>query len=157
MLKIENANSAYGARLVTDESYECGQLIHHITQYRVTNQPTYQTIQIGRRHHIEDLGILAYLNHSCEPNTVVDTAAMTVTAARDIAPGEELNFFYPSTEWKMDRPFICLCGAERCMRLIAGAKYLYVDALDRHFLNEHIREMLLASTMISTARTARFK
>jgi hypothetical protein len=157
MLNIEDGDSAYGARLITDESYECGQLIHRIKQYRVTNQPTYQTIQIGRRHHIEDLGILAYLNHSCEPNTIVDTTALTVTAARDIAPGEELNFFYPSTEWKMDQPFICQCGAHHCLRLVAGAKYLSVDILSRYFLNEHVREMLASSSSIRIAATARFK
>ena len=154
MFKIENGNRIYGARLITDEPYECGQLIHHITRYRVTNQPTYQTIQIGRHHHIEDLGILAYLNHSCEPNTIVDTVALTVTAARDIAPGEELNFFYPSTEWKMDRPFICQCGARPCLRLVAGAKYLSVDRLSRYFINEHIREMVESSHSIHIAATA---
>ena len=154
MLKIENGGSAYGARLVTDESYISGQLIHHITQYHVTNRPTYQTIQTGLHTHIEELGILAYLNHSCEPNTIVDTDALTVTAARDIAPGEDLNFFYPSTEWEMDRPFICQCGEQQCTRLIAGAKYLSTDVLSRYFFNEHIREMLVSSSMISIARTA---
>jgi len=157
MLKIENGDSAYGARLVTDESYICGQLIHHITQYHVTNRPTYQTIQTGQHTHIEELGILAYLNHSCEPNTIVDTAALTVTAARDITPGEDLNFFYPSTEWEMDRPFICQCGEQQCVRLVAGAKYLSIDALSRYFFNDHIREMLVSSSTISIARTARFK
>jgi len=151
MLKIENGASAYGARLVTDEPYRCGQLIHPIAQYRVTDWPTYQTIQVGPHSHIEELGIPAYLNHSCDPNTIVDTTALTVTAACDIAPGEELSFFYPSTEWEMDRPFICLCGTQQCIRLVAGAKYLSADTLSRHFVNDHIREMLVSS-LISIPR-----
>ena len=145
MLTIERGGSAYGARLLTDEPFSRGQLIYRIAGYRLTHQPTYQTIQIGPDTHIEELGVLAYLNHSCQPNTLVNTIALTVTALRDIAAGEDLTFFYPSTEWEMDRPFVCLCGAPQCVRLVAGAKYLSIDALSRYFINQHIREMVLAS------------
>ena len=145
MINLERGGSAYGARLITDEPCARGQLIYRITGHRIVRQPTYQTIQIGQEAHIEELGVLAYLNHSCRPNTIVDTTALTVTAARDIAAGEELTFFYPSTEWEMDRPFVCLCGAPQCVRLVAGAKYLSIDTLSRYFINRHIREMALAS------------
>src|SRR5262245_19905850 len=109
MLRVEHGGSAYGARLVSDQPFVCGQLISPIIDYRRLAAPTYQTIQISDTDHIEELGVIAYLNHSCLPNTLVDTTAFTITAARDIAAGEELNFFYPSTEWEMDRPFVCLC------------------------------------------------
>ncbi len=33
-----------------------------------------------------------------------------------------LTFAYFSTEWDMDQPFSCLCGTERCIRTIQGAK-----------------------------------
>ncbi len=145
MINLERGGSAYGARLITDGPFTRGQLIYRITGHRLVRQPTYQTIQVGQEAHIEELGILAYLNHSCRPNTIVDTTALTVTAARDVAAGEELTFFYPSTEWEMDRPFVCLCGAPQCVRLVAGAKYLSIDTLSRYFTNRHIREMALAS------------
>lgn len=145
MLKVIGGGSAYGARLITDQPYRRGDVIYHIEGHRVTPQPTYQTIQVGPAEHIEELGVLAYLNHSCQPNTLVNVAELTVVAARDIAAGEELNFFYPSTEWEMDRPFICLCGAPQCVRLVAGAKYLSVDTLSRYFINAHIREMIFAT------------
>ena len=145
MLKIERGGSPYGARLITDQLLGKGELICHITGYRVVPEATYQTVQIGAHSHIEELGVLAYLNHSCQPNTIVDTTALTVTAIRDIAAGEELNFFYPSTEWEMDRPFICLCGSPQCVRLVAGAKYLSIDTLARYFINQHIRDMAIAA------------
>lgn len=151
MLHIERGGSAYGARLITDQSYTQGELIYRISGYRLTQSPTYQTIQISTTEHIEELGVLAYLNHSCQPNTHVDTSSLVVTAARDIAVGEELNFFYLSTEWEMDRPFVCLCGAPQCVRLVAGAKYLSVDALSRHFINAHIPQ-IIAQTL-SVPRT----
>jgi hypothetical protein len=143
MLEVEPGSSAYGARLLATQPIAEGQLIHQIRNYRLTHQPTYRSIQIGRDAHIEELGVIVYLNHSCQPNTIVDTAALAVYAARAIAAGEELTFFYPSTEWEMDRPFICLCGAPQCVRLVAGAKYLSVDTLSRHFVNRHIRELIL--------------
>ena len=142
MLKIISGGSAYGARLITDQAFRRGDLIYRIEGHRLTEQPTYQTIQVGHNQHIEELGVIAYLNHSCQPNTYIDVTRMEVIAVRDIAAGEELNFFYPSTEWEMDRPFICLCGAPQCVRLVAGAKYLSVDTLSRYFINQHVREMI---------------
>lgn len=145
MLRIETGGSPYGARLIADQPFKQGEMLCRIENYKVTDQATYQTVQIGRHAHIEELGVLAYLNHSCRPNVIVDTSAMAVYAARDIAAGEELTFFYPSTEWEMHRPFICLCGAAQCIRLVAGARYLSIDTLSRYFINQHIRDMALAA------------
>ena len=36
---------------------------------------------------------------------------MRLTALRPISEGDELTFFYPSTEWAMAEPFECGCGA----------------------------------------------
>lgn len=149
MLYIERGGSAYGARLITDQSFTQGELIYRFNGYQLTRTPTYQTIQISATEHIEELGVLAYLNHSCQPNTFVDTTALTVNAARDIAVGEELNFFYPSTEWEMDRPFVCLCGAPQCVRLVAGAKYLSIDALSHHFINQHISQIIVQTLAVT--------
>ncbi len=145
MLRIETGGSPYGARLITDQPCKQGEIVCRIQNYKVTDQATWQTVQIGPHAHIEELGVLAYLNHSCQPSVIVDTTAMEVRAARDIAAGEELTFFYPSTEWEMDRPFICLCGAAQCIRLVAGARYLSIDTLSRYFINQHIRDMALAA------------
>ena len=150
MLNIVSGGSAYGARLITDQPFQRGDVIYRITGYRATETPTYQTIQVGRNRHIEELGVIAYLNHSCRPNTLIDVTRLAVIAACDIPTQSELTFFYPSTEWEMDRPFICLCGAPQCVRLVAGAKYLSIDTLSRYFINQHIRDLVfetLAQTM----------
>lgn len=142
--ELEIGASVYGARLVATEPINAGEIVYRIEQYKLTKKPTYQTIQIGPNKHLKELGVLAYLNHSCRPNVAVNTHALTVFACRDIAPGDELSFFYPSTEWKMDRPFACLCGAPECIRLVAGAIYVPLDVLSRYFINDHIRQMALA-------------
>ena len=140
MLRVERG-SAYGARLVTTEPFAAGQRIACLTGCRVTRQPTYVSIQVGPETHVEDLGIFSYLNHSCAPNTVVDTETLAVRAARDIAAGEELTFFYPSTEWDMVHPFECLCGAPECLGTISGAKRLSPETLVRYAVNRHIRDL----------------
>jgi hypothetical protein len=63
---------------------------------------------------------------------------------RPLRVGDALTFFYPSTEWEMDQPFDCCCGAEggRCMGIIKGAKFLQHEELAGYWLNEHIVEML---------------
>lgn len=142
--ELEIGESVYGARLLATEPIKAGEIVYRIEQYKLTKKPTYQTIQFGPNKHLKELGVLAYLNHSCRPNVVVNTQALTVFACRDIAPGDELSFFYPSTEWKMDRPFACLCGAPECIRLVAGAIYVPLDVLSRYFINDHIRQMAMA-------------
>ncbi len=143
MLKTARGGRAYGARLITTEPIARGDVIHRITGYSTRPRPTYRTIQIGRETHIEDLGVIVYLNHSCQPNVILNTTTLTLTAVRDIAAGEELTFFYPSAEWEMARAFVCLCGAPQCVRQIAGAKYLSIDTLSRYFINQHILDLIL--------------
>ena len=135
--------AAYGERQLATRSYRAGDLVHQISGHRVTPVPTYLTIQVGPDTHIENLGVVDFLNHSCRPNTVVDVDALTVRAARAIAAGDELTYFYPTTEWDMDRPFDCQCGQAECVGRVSGAKHLPTDVLERHPLSRHVR-MLLA-------------
>lgn len=143
MIPIETNPITSAVRLVTSRSYAPGQLIQTISQYQITNIPTESSIQVGIDRHIEELGILAFLHHSCEPTVIVDTSTFEVFAARTIEKGETVTFFYPSTEWAMARPFICQCGARHCIGRVAGAKYLTIDQLARYFMNQHIRDLLL--------------
>ena len=78
--------------------------------------------------------LLRFINHSCAPNVMFDIEAMVLRAVRDIQPGDQLGFFYPSTEWEMTQPFQCACGAESCTGWIAGASRLTPAVLDRYDL-----------------------
>jgi len=141
MLHVEEG-AAYGSRLITTEPIAAGAVVGRIEHPERLPGPTYRTIQVDEDTHIDGLGALAYLNHSCAPNTVVDTEHLEVRALRDITAGEELTFFYLSTEWEMDRPFACLCGAPGCIGQIAGAKTLPTAMLERYPLSDHIRRLL---------------
>ena len=63
---------------------------------------------------------------------------MELKTLRAIKVGEELNFFYPSTEWKMTEAFDCLCGSSECLGQIQGAAYLTYDNLTKYRLSKYI-------------------
>jgi SET domain len=128
--------------LITKRAYSKGETISSIPSDNVVAKANRYTVQIGRNEHT-DVGKLAALNHSCDPNVLLDTENLLMVARRDIAKGEELSFFYPSTEWEMDAPFICLCGASNCIHVVAGARFLPLSTLEHHYLNKHIRELMI--------------
>lgn len=139
-----SAATSRGPRLVSRRAFALGDAVWPLSCRLATRSES--TIQVGRSAHVEDESGLAFLRHSCAPNVVVDASALLmVFALRDIAAGEELACFYPSTEWDMVRPFVCECGAPQCLRLVAGARYLSADVLGRYFVNAHIRDLLAAA------------
>jgi hypothetical protein len=128
--------------LVTKQAYSQGDVICEIPTDKIFDKANRYTVQIGREEHTE-VGKLSALNHSCDPNVILDTEHLLMVARRNIAKGEELSFFYPATEWEMDAPFICLCGAVNCIHVVAGARFLPLSTLENHYLNRHIREMMI--------------
>lgn len=125
-------------------SLPAGSLFSPITAYTLTPTPKWHTLQISRSGHISLDSAFKYLNHSCAPTLEIDTEKLEVRVARDrdLKEGDELNFFYPSTEWEMDRGFECLCGAgDRCIREVKGAKEMSVEELGGWFVNPYIYEL----------------
>jgi len=128
--------------LVTKQSYRKGEVICSIPSENIVDKPTRFTVQITKDRHTH-VGKLAALNHSCDPNVILDTEHMVMIARRDINKNEELSFFYPATEWEMQAPFICLCGSTNCIHVVAGARFLPLSTLERHYLSRHIRETII--------------
>jgi len=128
--------------LITKQSYKKGDVICSMPSENIKDKPNRFTVQIAKDKHTH-VGKLAALNHSCDPNVILDTERMLMIARRDIQKGEELYFFYPATEWEMAAPFICLCGAANCIHVVAGARFLPLSTLEHHYLNKHIREMIV--------------
>ena len=130
--------------LVTKQAYQKGEVICAMPSENIVDKPTRFTVQITKDKHTH-VGKLAALNHSCDPNVILDTENMLMIARRDIEKGEELSFFYPATEWEMQAPFICLCGASNCIHVVAGARFLPLSTLEGHYLSKHIRETIIES------------
>lgn len=128
--------------LVSKRAYKKGEVICAIPSEDIREKPNRYTVQIAHDKHTH-VGKLAALNHSCDPNVFLDTQHMEMVAAREIEKGDQLFFFYPSTEWEMDAPFICLCGSANCINVVAGARFLPLSTLERHYLNSHIRDYMV--------------
>ena len=74
-----------------------------------------------------------------------DNTVPNTTSLRPLQAGEELTYFYPSTEWTMTQPFTCACGAVDCLGTIDGASTLSPDVLARYVLSPFVRRMLAQS------------
>ncbi|KAG6143632.1 hypothetical protein E4U12_000989 [Claviceps purpurea] len=109
----------------------------------VAAEPTYATVQMGVNSHLSLNSDLVYINHSCEPSLIFDTASLNILAGpKGLQPGDELTFFYPSTEWSMAQPFTCLCNRPSCRGTISGAKDMKPSQLEGLWLSPHIRLLL---------------
>jgi hypothetical protein len=138
--------------LAASAPFARGQVLHRFHARKTLARPTYLTVQMGPAEHIL-LGpeFLQYINHGCEPNVHFDVARREIVCLRDIAAGEEILFFYPSTELDMDRPFACRCGAPSCLGAIRGAAHLPSEVLSRFVLNDHVASSLLSGAAQNAA------
>ena len=81
-----------------------------------------------------------------EEGTVAPCAGeIKVARDRDLIAGDELTFFYPSTEWAFDRSFACGCQVSECIGTLRGARAMEPEVLERYFVNRHIWELLETS------------
>ena len=104
---------------------------------------TYLTVQTGADRHITLMPeFLQYINHSCAPNVFFNTTTMQLVCLQPLQPGDELTFFYPSTEWEMAQPFVCNCGNAACLQLINGASHLSVETLSKYKLTDFIKQQV---------------
>ncbi|KAH6604887.1 post-set domain-containing [Trichoderma cornu-damae] len=109
----------------------------------VADEATYATVQMAKDEHLNLNSDLLYINHSCEPSLHFDMGNMKIVAGpKGLRPGDELTFFYPSTEWSMAQPFSCFCGKPTCKEVITGAKDMPPQQLEGLWLNDHIHELL---------------
>ncbi|KAK3986253.1 histone-lysine N-methyltransferase ash1 [Cladorrhinum sp. PSN332] len=122
-------------------------------------EPTYATVQMGRDEHLNLNSDLLYINHSCDPSLIFDMGNKEVIAGpKGLKEGDELTFFYPSTEWSMAQPFDCFCGSSQCRGQISGARDMTPEQLEGLWLNGHIRELLQErKNNITTTTTTKAK
>ena len=124
--------------------FQQGEVICQFSAAETFEHPTYLTLQIGMDKHITLLPeFLQYTNHSCDPSAFFDTSRMELICLTALQPGDEITFFYPSTEWEMAQPFSCNCGSTNCLQVINGASQIPLHILAKYKLNEFIRQELM--------------
>ncbi|KAI8615751.1 hypothetical protein BC830DRAFT_1043611, partial [Chytriomyces sp. MP71] len=140
-LQVHLGTGPYSARLVTLKPFKAGQVLAATPNLAPAPTKRYTTVQVGKDAHAELNSDLVYMNHSCDPSAVLDVRHRVVVARRDMAHGEGVTFFYPSTEWEMAQPFECWCGSPNCLKVVRGAKYMDKATLDKFAVSEHILEL----------------
>ncbi|KAJ3013672.1 hypothetical protein HKX48_005626 [Thoreauomyces humboldtii] len=131
----------FKSKLVVTRSFQAGEVIASIEGFQEAEK-RWSSVQVSADTHIELGSQLVYMNHSCNPAATIDTERMQVVAARDLKAGDEMTFFYPSTEWEMSQPFDCWCGASQCIKRVSGAKDVPAGTMTGQYLSPHIRELL---------------
>ena len=142
-LKIDHHDGLGQRCLKSQADFEPGDVLSQFSPRRHSDTASRMTVQVTEDHHVE-LGptYLELINHSCDPNVFFDTHRWELVALKRIAPGDELCFFYPSTEWHMASPFECACGSSHCLGRISGAVRAPRAVLATHRLSLHIRRLL---------------
>jgi hypothetical protein len=128
----------------------------------LTSTPTRYTVQIDDSTHIDlpgecrfedvlDRLFWRFMNHSCEPNTVI--RGRDVISLKRIEPWQEINFHYATTEYSMAEPFECRCGSSRCEGVIRGFQYLSVAGREqlRPLLSPYLLSILDGHTLEPSA------
>lgn len=137
--KISNEQNA----LFSLRPYQPGEVIADFSAGTISAEPTYLTVQVGVGKHITlQPEFLQYINHSCDPNVFFDTTSMQLVALRELDKGEEMTFFYPSTEWEMTQSFNCYCGSPVCIGEIRGAAFLSKESQEKYRLTDFIQQQL---------------
>jgi SET domain-containing protein len=78
-----------------------------------------------------DAGVGHLINHSCDPSCRM-AGEVTLVAARDIAPGEQITFDYATTDSTPYDEFECVCGEPNCRGKVTGEDWMD-PALQRRY------------------------
>ena len=141
---INKADFKIKRGVYTTEDINEGEVVLILTgEYH--HHPSRTTIQIGEKHIDSKMG--GYINHSCDPNTmilchirdmqlneryvpiqvgikgtltsfIIGQPKPVVVANKKISKGTEITFNYKTTETLLAEPFKCKCGAEKCVGYI---------------------------------------
>jgi SEC-C motif-containing protein len=125
--------------LRSKKAFRKGDILSSFSKSIRVREVTYLTVQLFENDNVSLIPeYLQYINHSCDPNSFFDVDSMNLIALKDIKTGEELTFFYPSTEWEMVQPFDCFCKSGNCLERIEGASKIKIDTLNKYQLSSFI-------------------
>ncbi|MEI6058618.1 MAG: SET domain-containing protein-lysine N-methyltransferase [archaeon] len=111
----KKVSSINGFGIFTNIPIKQEQIFYVIPLEKVVNVPTSRFAYIGNNKYVNDEEVLNWINHSCEPNTVLDISTQEpyLRSVRDISSGEEITCDYNQTE--IDGvEILCNCKSEKC-------------------------------------------
>ena len=144
IMKVIHGDGDFSSKIVSLVDREPGSVLIKIEGTLVASERAYTSVQVSEDADIELNSELVYCNHSCDPSVVFDMgkSEVRIVEKRPLRKGDDITFFYPSTEWDMEQPFRCQCGKSSCVGTIKGAKYLSDVTLEMYWLNAHIERLM---------------
>ncbi len=115
-------------QLVASQPIADGEVIVQSREEEVQDQRTWRTLQLDENRHLRN-EFLIFIDHSCSPNSLLDTDRLALVAIRDISVGSPITFFYPGSEVELSQPFACHCGSNECVGHVNGGFYLTHDRM----------------------------
>lgn len=181
LMKVVHGTGDFSSKLVSLVDREPGALFAKIEGTVVASHRAYTSVQVNEHTDIELNSDLVFCNHSCNPSVVFDMKSFQVRVVNEmpLKAGDDITFFYPSTEWEMQQPFVsfllyfvpghsltdemmdhmltlgqhCRCGSENCVGIVRGAKYLDDATLEKYWLNAHVERLVAKESLPGVDRS----
>eukprot|EP01084_Bolivina_argentea_P290771 499569_1 len=125
------------------------ELIYDFSHSKTVSYVTQHNSEIAdKKYIVYDDTDWSYHNHHCDPNMYHDFNILHAYALRSIKKGDEITRNYCTNHWKLGFPFECQCGANCCIGLVRGAKFLNFEQININvnYFAYHIREKLSKQT-----------
>jgi len=121
-MKLEKQKSKIdGVGIFTNKKIDKGDVFYIIPLSKTYNSAKPKCAKIGERLWVCDEEVLNFVNHSCEPNSILSLdKTPCLIAKRDVEVGEEITVDYSLTEKHQTR-IKCKCGSEHCK------KFFYIE------------------------------
>jgi SET domain-containing protein len=105
----------HGLGVFTSKDIAEGELFYEVPVDNILHYAKRRCAYVGNNVWVSDEFVLNYINHSCNPNAVLDISGDVpkLVSIKDIKNGEEITVDYNSTE-EGGTLIPCSCGAEGC-------------------------------------------
>ncbi len=114
-LLIKKKSNIHGIGIFAGEFIPKGLKFYIIPLKKIFNIPRSRCAHIGDGKYVCDKKVLNYINHSCNPNSLLDISGVqpSSVALRDIQINEEITCNYNLTEIG-GKKIICKCKSNNC-------------------------------------------
>lgn len=111
--------------LIATEDILHGEEIIDLKTLPICSKNSKYNITKSQKEYFEtSKSLIAFLNHSCDPNLYINPLNWKIYAKHNIQTGDELTYNYLQTEFIMTNSFDCHCNQSFCFGYIEGFYYL---------------------------------
>jgi SET domain-containing protein len=113
-LLIKKRSNIHGVGVFTAKSIKKGNLFYHVPLKIVSHKPKPRWAHVGKNRWVSDEEVLNFINHSCDPNAILNILDQPKLIAKvDIPENAEITVDYNETE-SHGKQVPCNCGSKKC-------------------------------------------